>query len=180
MNWRSCLQRKNSLLQWAPWKHKTKCHLPFLQRQELPPNSLWMAAGLAQPQQGAQDGVHGAAVEAAEFQAPVWDLPEFDQSVLRADLMLTVVEVTLDGGEVQPVHLLRLRRNLDLGKEQQRKKTSSFSCHSLVDKVSVKRLMTDRETLYFNNPTWSITSFLADRHNSWAITLYRGSVFPRR
>lgn len=73
-----------------------------------------MAAGLAEPQQRVQDGVDGAAVEAAKFQAPVRDLPEFDQSVLGADLVLTVVEVTLDGGEVQPVHLLCLRGNLDL------------------------------------------------------------------
>lgn len=73
-----------------------------------------MAAGLAQPQQGVQDGVDGAAVEAAEFQAPVRDLPEFDQSVLRADLVLTVVEMTLNGGKVQPVHLLCLRRDLNL------------------------------------------------------------------
>lgn len=79
-----------------------------------------MAAGLAQPQQRAQDGVDGAAVEAAKFQAPVRDLPEFDQSVLGADLVLTVVEVTLDGGEVQPVHLLRLRGNLDLEKQKEK------------------------------------------------------------
>lgn len=91
-----------------------KGHLPFLQRQELPPHGLRMAASLAQPQQRAQDGVDGAAVEAAEFEAPVRDLPEFDQSVLGADLVLTVVEVTLDGGEVQPVHLLCLRGDLDL------------------------------------------------------------------
>lgn len=45
--------------------------IPFLQRQELPPDSLWMAAGLAQPEQRAQDGIDGTAVEAAEFQAPV-------------------------------------------------------------------------------------------------------------
>lgn len=76
-----------------------------------------MAAGLAQPQQGAQDGVDGAAVEAAKFQAPVGDLPKFDQGILRADLMLAVVEVTLDGGEVQPVHLLCLWGDLDLEKE---------------------------------------------------------------
>lgn len=73
-----------------------------------------MAAGLAQPQQWAQDGVDGAAVEAAKFQAPVRDLPEFDQSVLGANFMLTVVEVTLDRGKVQPVYLLCLRGNLDL------------------------------------------------------------------
>lgn len=73
-----------------------------------------MAAGLTQPQQRTQDGVDGAAVKAAELQAPVRDLPEFDQSVLGADLVLTVVEVTLDGGEVKPVHLLRLRGDLDL------------------------------------------------------------------
>ena len=73
-----------------------------------------MAAGLAQPQQRVQDGVDGAAVEAAEFQAPVGDLPDFDQSVLGADLVLPVVEVTLDGGEAEPVDLLCLRWNLDL------------------------------------------------------------------
>lgn len=58
--------------------------------------------------------MNGAPVEAAELQAPVGDFPEFDQSVLGADLVLAVVEVTLDGGEVEPVHLLRLRGNLDL------------------------------------------------------------------
>lgn len=89
--------------------------VPFLQRQELPPHSLRMAAGLTQPQQRVEDGVDGAAIQAAELQAPVRDLPDFDQSVLGADLVLTVVEVTLDGGEVQPVHLLCLRGNLDLG-----------------------------------------------------------------
>lgn len=73
-----------------------------------------MAAGLAQPQQRGQDGVDGAAVEAAKLQAPIGNFPELDQSILRADLMLTVVEVTLDGGEVQPVHFLCLRWNLDL------------------------------------------------------------------
>lgn len=77
-----------------------------------------MAAGLAEPQQRAQDGVDGAAVEAAELQAPVGDLPEFDQGVLGADLVLTVVEVALDGGEVQPVHLLSLRGDLDLEKQE--------------------------------------------------------------
>lgn len=73
-----------------------------------------MAAGLTQPQQRAQDGVDGATVQAAQFQAPVGDLPEFDQGVLGADLVLAVVEVALDGGEVQPVDLLGLRRDLDL------------------------------------------------------------------
>lgn len=87
---------------------------PFLQRQELAPHGLRVAAGLAQPQQRAQDAVHGAAVQAAELQAPVGDLPEFDQRVPGADLVLPVVEVTLDGGEVEPVHLLRLRGDLDL------------------------------------------------------------------
>lgn len=92
----------------------SRSDIPFLQRQELPPHSLRVAAGLTQPQQGAQDGVDGAAIQAAEFQAPVGDLPEFEQSVLRADLVLSVVEVALDGGEVQPVHLLRLGGDLDL------------------------------------------------------------------
>lgn len=78
-----------------------------------------MAAGLTQPQQWAQDSVDGSAVKAAKFKGPVRDLPEFDQSVLGADLVLTVVEVTLHGGEVQPVHLLCLRRNLNLDKETQ-------------------------------------------------------------
>lgn len=73
-----------------------------------------MAAGLAQPQQRAQDGVDGASVQAAKFQAPVGDLPEFEQRVLGANLVLPVVEVALDGGEVQPVGLLGLRWNLDL------------------------------------------------------------------
>ena len=73
-----------------------------------------MAAGLAQPQQRAQDSVDSAAVQAAKFQAPVRDLPQFDQSVLGTDLVLTMVEMTFDGGKVQPVHLLCLRWNLNL------------------------------------------------------------------
>lgn len=73
-----------------------------------------MAAGLAQPQQRAQDSVDGTAVEAAKFQAPVRDFPEFDKSVLGADLVLAVVEVTLDRGEMQPVNLLCLWGNLNL------------------------------------------------------------------
>lgn len=77
-----------------------------------------MAAGLPQPQQRAQDSVDGAAVEAAKFQAPVRDFPEFDQSILGADLVLAVVEVTLDWGKVQPVHLLCLWGNLNLEKRQ--------------------------------------------------------------
>lgn len=84
-----------------------------------------MAAGLAQPQQRAQDGVDGAAVEAAKLQAPVRDLPEFDQSVLGADLVLAVVEVTLDGGEVQPVDLLCLRGDLDLEKQRTHHQTKT-------------------------------------------------------
>lgn len=91
-----------------------------------------MAAGLAEPQQRVQDGVDGAAVEAAKFQAPVRDLPEFDQSVLGADLVLTVVEVTLDGGEVQPVHLLCLRGNLDL------KQRTELEVHFLILLVIVQ------------------------------------------
>lgn len=77
-----------------------------------------MAAGLAQPQQRAQDGVDSAAVQASKFQAPVRDLPQFDQSVLGADLVLTMVEMTFDGGEVQPVHLLCLWRNLNLQRQR--------------------------------------------------------------
>lgn len=88
--------------------------LPFLQGQKLPPNGLRVAAGLTQPQQRAQDGVDGASVQAAELQAPVGDLPEFEQRVLGADLVLPVVEVALDRGEAQPVGLLGLRWNLDL------------------------------------------------------------------
>lgn len=76
-----------------------------------------MAAGLTQPEQRAQYSVDGATVEAAELQAPVRDFPEFDQSVLGADLMLTVVEVALHRGEVQPVDLLCLWRNLNLEKK---------------------------------------------------------------
>lgn len=79
-----------------------------------------MAACLAQPQQRAQDGVDSSAVEAAKFEAPVGDLPEFDQSVLGADLMLPVVEVTLNGREVQPVDLLCLRGDLDLRQTETR------------------------------------------------------------
>lgn len=73
-----------------------------------------MAAGLTQPKQWAQYGVDGATVQTAELQAPVRDFPEFDQSVLGADLMLAVVEVAFNRGEVQPVYLLCLWRNLNL------------------------------------------------------------------
>lgn len=76
-----------------------------------------MAAGLAQPEKRTQDRIYGAAVEAAKFQTPVGDLPEIDQSVLGADLVLTMVEVTLNGREVQPVHLLCLRGDLNLEKD---------------------------------------------------------------
>lgn len=81
-----------------------------------------MAAGLAQPQQRAQDGVDSAPVEAAQLQAPIGDLPEFDQGVLGADLVLAVVEVTLYRGEVQPVHLLCLRRDLDLESQNEKQR----------------------------------------------------------
>lgn len=54
-----------------------------------------MAAGLTQPEQWAQYSVDGATVKAAELQAPVRDFPEFDQSILGANLMLAVVEVAL-------------------------------------------------------------------------------------
>lgn len=143
--------------------------LPFLQRQELPPHGLRVAAGLAQPQQWVQDGVDGAPVQAAQFQAPVWDFPEFDQSILGADLVLAVVEVTLDGGKVKPVHLLSLRGNLNL-----KKRGWKIESWFITVKFSYKSGQSGE------NPTWSMTSFLADRHNIWAITLYRGSVFPRR
>lgn len=93
-------------------------NLPFLKRQELSPHRLRMAAGLTQPEQWAQDRVDGASVKAAKLQAPVRDFPEFDQSVLGADLMLTVVEVALHWGEVQPVHLLCLWWNLNLEKKK--------------------------------------------------------------
>lgn len=92
----------------------SKWDLPFLKRQELPPHRLRMAAGLTQPEQWAQYSVDGATVKAAKFQAPVRDFPEFDQSVLGADLMLTVVEVAFHWGEVQPVYLLCLWRYLNL------------------------------------------------------------------
>lgn len=94
--------------------------LPFLKRQELPPHCLWMAAGLTQPEQWAQYSVDSATVKAAKLQAPVRDFPEFDQSILGADLMLTVVEVALYWGEVQPVHLLCLWRNLNLKKKKKK------------------------------------------------------------
>lgn len=93
-------------------------NLPFLKRQKLPPHRLRMAAGLTQPEQWAQYSVDGATIKAAELQAPVRDFPEFDQSVLRADLMLTVVEVALHWGEVQPVYLLCLWWNLNLGEKK--------------------------------------------------------------
>jgi len=86
-----------------------------------------MAAGLAQPQQRVKDGVDGAAVEAAEFKTPVWDLPEFDQSVLRADLMLPVVEVTFNGGKMKPVHLLCLRRDLNLNKQRKTENEGEYT-----------------------------------------------------
>lgn len=100
----------------------SKWDLPFLKRQELPPHRLRVAAGLTQPEQRAQYSVDGATVKAAELQAPVSDFPEFDQSVLGADLMLTVVEVALHRGEVQPVNLLCLWRNLNLEEKKKNKK----------------------------------------------------------
>lgn len=101
--------------QTAAWEElASTAALPFLQGQELPPHSLGVAAGLPQPQQRVQDAVHGAAVQAAQLQAPVGDLLQFEQSVAGADLVLAVVEVPLHGGEVQPVHLLRLGGDLDL------------------------------------------------------------------
>lgn len=77
-----------------------------------------MAAGLAQPQQRVQDGVDGAPVQAAQFQAPIGDFPEFDQSVLGADLVLAMVEMALNRRKVKPVHLLCLRGDLNLKREE--------------------------------------------------------------
>lgn len=114
-----------------------------------------MAAGLTQPQQRVQDGVDGAAVQAAQFQAPVRDFPEFHQSILGTDLMLAVVKMTLDWGEVKPVNLLRLRGNLNL-KNEKKKKHKEILYPLKNDLFSVK---------FFSKPTWSMTSFLADRHN---------------
>ena len=87
---------------------------PLLQGEELPADGLRVAAGLPEPQQRVQDGGDGAAVQAAQLQAPVGDLAELSQGVLGADVVLPVVEVALHGGEAQPVDLLRLRGDLDL------------------------------------------------------------------
>ena len=87
---------------------------PLLQGEELPTDSLRVAAGLPEPQQWVEDGGDRAAVQAAQLQAPVRDLAELCQGILGADVMLAVVEVALDRGEAQPVDLLCLRGDLDL------------------------------------------------------------------
>jgi len=92
--------------------------VPLLQGQELAADGLRVAAGLPQPQQRVQDGGDGAAVQAAQLQAPVGDLAQLRQGVPGAHLVLPVVEVALHGGEAQPVDLLRLWGDLDLVKKE--------------------------------------------------------------
>lgn len=67
---------------------------PFLEWQELPANSLGVAAGLPEPQQWVQDGGDSPSVQAAELQSPVGNLPEFYYCVLAAHLMLAVIKMS--------------------------------------------------------------------------------------
>lgn len=90
------------------------CQSPFLEGQKLSPDSLRVAASLAQTQQWVQDGVNRASVQAAQLQRPVRDLSQLKQSILGADLMLAVVKVAFNRREIKPVDLFFLRRNLDL------------------------------------------------------------------
>lgn len=73
-----------------------------------------MAAGLSEPQQRIQDGGDSPSVQAAQSQGPVGDLPELHHGILAAHLMLTVIEMPLHRGKVEPVRFLSLRWNLDL------------------------------------------------------------------
>lgn len=50
---------------------QSECSSPFLEGQKLSPDSLRVAASLAQAQQWVQDGVDRATVQAAQFQRPV-------------------------------------------------------------------------------------------------------------
>lgn len=102
------------LLQHKPHRRRKLRVKPLLEWQELPANSLWMAAGLPEPKQRIQDGGDSPSVQAAQFQGPVGDLPELYHGILAAHLMLAVIEMPLHGREVEPVHFLSLRWNLDL------------------------------------------------------------------
>lgn len=117
-----------------------------------------MAAGLPQPEQRAQYSVDGATVKAAELQAPVRDFPEFDQSVLGADLMLPVVEVALHWGEVQPMHLLCLWWNLNLGgggtkqNIEQHEPFQDANFKPLSVDVEIRAKLSRWKTLFKNSP----------------------------
>lgn len=80
--------------------------------------------------------------------------------------MLTVVEVALHWGEVQPVYLLCLWWNLNLGGKKHLNNINLFQY------AHFKTLFLTFVKLYSKThkkhpcPTWSITSFLADRHKS--------------
>jgi hypothetical protein len=87
---------------------------PLLEWQEFPTNSLWMAAGLPEPQQWVEDGGDSSPVQAAELQGPVRDLPELHYGILAAHLVLAVIEMPLHRGKMEPVHFFSLRWNLDL------------------------------------------------------------------
>lgn len=73
---------------------------------------------MTESEQGVQDGVDRASVQAAQLQAPVLDLPQLNQGILGTHLMLPVVEVTLHWRELQPVDLFCLRGNLNLENSQ--------------------------------------------------------------
>lgn len=82
--------------------------------------------------------------------------------------MLTVVEVALHWGEVQPVYLFCLWWNLNLGGKKHLNNINLFQyAHfktlSLTFQVQNFIKKTPKK---HPCPTWSITSFLADRHNS--------------
>lgn len=101
------------LLQHKPHRRKLIVK-PLLEWQELPTDSLRMAAGLSEPKQRIQDGGDSPSVQAAQFQGPVRDLPELYHGILAAHLMLAVIEMPLYGRKVEPVHFFSLRWNLDL------------------------------------------------------------------
>ena len=98
--------------------------------QELPSNRLWVAAGLSEPQQRVEDGGDSPSVQAAELQSPVGNLPEFDDGVLAAHLMLPVIEMSLHWRKVEPVGFFCLRRYLNLQTGKRKDFTWKFNCPS--------------------------------------------------
>ena len=95
---------------------------PFLEWQELPSNSLWVAAGLPEPQQWIQDGGDSPSVQAAELESPVRNLSEFYYCILAAYFMLTVIEMSFHWRKVEPVDFFCLGGYLDLYRGEKKKK----------------------------------------------------------